>query len=103
MGVMTLRFKNNALVSPVGSLGIVLKVSSVDLSAYVNEVWSFSKERKSMTVVFLHKRKGLYLVLCHSTNNEWTHHPRQGPHAVRNAHKDAGITWSNIQVIDVKA
>lgn len=56
-----------------------------------------------MTVVFLHKRKGLYLVLCHSTNNEWTHHPRQGPHAVRNAHKDAGITWSNIQVIDVKA
>lgn len=46
VGVMTLRFKNNALVSPVGSLGIVLKVSSVDLSEYVNEVWSFSKEKK---------------------------------------------------------
>lgn len=47
--------------------------------------------------------KSSYLVLCHSANNQWAHHPGQSTHTIRNAHQDTGIAWSDVQVIDIKA
>lgn len=44
-----------------------------------------------------------YLVFGHRTDNKRAHHPRQGAHAVRDAHQDAGVAWSDVQVIDIKA
>lgn len=48
-------------------------------------------------------RGSSYLVLCHSTNNQRAHHPRQSSYTVRDSHEDAGIAWRNVQVIDIKA
>lgn len=44
-----------------------------------------------------------YLVFGHCTDNKRAHHPRQRTHAVRNAHQDAGVAWSDVQMIDIKA
>ena len=43
-----------------------------------------------------------YLVFCQSADDYRTHHPRQSADAVRNAHEDAGIAWSDIQVVHVE-
>lgn len=44
-----------------------------------------------------------HLVLRHSANNQWANHPRQGTHTIRDTHQDTGISWSDVQVIDIKA
>lgn len=44
-----------------------------------------------------------YLVFGHRTDNKRAHHSRQSTHAVRNTHQDAGVAWSDIQMIDIKA
>lgn len=64
-----------------------------------------------MFAVFLIENKGTklcyysssYLVFGHRTDNKRAHHPRQSAHAVRDAHQDAGVARSDVQVIDVKA
>lgn len=37
------------------------------------------------------------------SNNHRTHHSRQCSHTIGNAHQDAGIARSNVQMIDIKA
>lgn len=44
-----------------------------------------------------------HLVFGHRTDNKRAHHPRQSTHTIRNAHQDAGVAWSDVQVIDIKA
>lgn len=44
-----------------------------------------------------------YLVFCHCTNDEWTHHARQRPHTIGDPHQDAGITWGYVQVIHIES
>ncbi len=44
----------------------------------------------------------LYLVFSQGSNNQRTNHSRQRSHPVRNAHQDAGIARSNVQMIDIK-
>lgn len=44
-----------------------------------------------------------HLVFGHRTDNKRAHHPRQRTHAVGNAHQDAGVAWSDVQMIDIKA
>lgn len=48
------------------------------------------------------KSSPLYLMFSHSSNNKGTHHSRQRSHTIRNAHQDAGIARSNIQMIDIE-
>lgn len=43
-----------------------------------------------------------HFVFSQSSNNQGTNHARKRPHPVRNAHQDAGIARSNVQMIDIK-
>lgn len=44
----------------------------------------------------------MHLIFCQGSNNQRAHHPRKCSYAVRNAHQDAGIARSNIQMVDIK-
>lgn len=41
-------------------------------------------------------------MLSHCPDNEGTNHSREGPHTIGDPHEDAGIAWSNVQVVDVE-
>lgn len=43
-----------------------------------------------------------HFVFSQSSDNQGTNHARKRPHPVRNAHQDAGIARSDIQMIDIK-
>ena len=43
-----------------------------------------------------------YLVFGHGAHNKGAHHSRERPHTVGDAHEDAGISRSNVQVVHVE-
>lgn len=47
-------------------------------------------------------RQSSHLVLGHGTNDQRAHHSRQSTDTVGDAHQDASVAWSNVQVIDIK-
>lgn len=43
-----------------------------------------------------------YLVFGHGSDYERTHHSRQRSDAIGDAHQYAGVTWGNIQMVNIK-